>query len=241
MPVTRIGSRIAFPPPEQAEPGGLLAVGGDLEPRRLLSAYAQGIFPWYEEGLPILWHCPDPRTVLLPGDLHVPRSLHKTLRRAPYRVTLDSAFEQVIRACAETPRPGQDGTWITADMIAAYLRLHELGFAHSAESWVEGELVGGIYGVSLGGCFFGESMFAARPNASKVAFVSLVRQLERWGFELLDCQVYTEHLERFGAVDWPRRRFLATLAKSLEKPTPQGRWRFDPELAEAPSGGGEEP
>jgi leucyl/phenylalanyl-tRNA--protein transferase len=241
MPVIRVGAQIAFPPPEQAEPGGLLAVGGDLEPRRLMAAYSQGIFPWYEEGLPILWHCPDPRTVLLPADLHVSRSLHRTLRRAPYRLTLDSAFEQVIRACAQAPRPGQDGTWITADMISAYVRLHELGFAHSAEAWVEGQLVGGVYGVSLGGCFFGESMFAARRDASKVAFVSLVRQLERWSFDLVDCQVYTEHLERFGAVDWPRPRFLATLTKSLEKPDRQGHWRFDPELAEAPSSEGESP
>ena len=241
MPVIRVGTQIAFPPPEQAEPGGLLAVGGDLEPRRLLAAYRQGIFPWYEEGLPILWPCPNPRTVLLPADLHVSRSLHKTLRRAPFRLTLDSAFEQVIRACAQTPRPGQDGTWITADMISAYARLHELGFAHSAETWVEGELVGGVYGISLGGCFFGESMFAARSDASKVAFVSLVRQLERWSFDLVDCQVHTEHLERFGAVDWPRPRFLATLARSLEKPNRQGPWRFDPELAGAPSSEGEMP
>lgn len=232
MPVTRVGARIGFPAPEQAEPDGLLAIGGDLEPRRLLTAYAQGIFPWYSEGLPILWHCPDPRTVLLPADLHVPRSLHRTLRRGTYRITLDSAFERVIRACAETPRPEQDSTWITADMISAYVRLHELGFAHSAEAWLDGELVGGVYGVSLGACFFGESMFAVRPDASKAAFVRLVRQLEVWSFELVDCQVYTEHLERFGAVDWPRSHFLTRLAASLEQPTRRGPWSFDADIDE---------
>jgi len=227
VPVTYLGARIAFPPPDSAEPDGLLAIGGDLEPRRLLRAYAQGIFPWYEEGLPILWHCPDPRVVLLPAALHVSRSLRKTLRRAPFSLTLDTNFEAVIRACAHAPRPGQDGTWITEDMVDAYLRLHELGLAHSAEAWLESELVGGVYGVALGSCFFGESMFSARPNASKVAFATLVAQLESWGFELLDCQVHTEHLERFGAEAWPRPRFLEALAHALEQPTRRGRWSFD--------------
>jgi len=232
MPIARLGSQLAFPPPEEAEPDGLLAVGGDLEPARLLLAYSLGIFPWYEQGLPILWHCPDPRTVLLPGELRVSRSLHKTLRRAPYRLSLDASFERVIRACAATERPGQCGTWITPEMIDAYVRLHELGFAHSAEAWAGEELAGGVYGVSLGSCFFGESMFAAWPDASKVAFVALVRQLERWGFELIDCQVQTEHLERFGAVGWPRARFLSTLARGLERETRRGRWCFDADLVE---------
>ena len=237
MPVTRLCSQLAFPPPEDAEPDGRLAVGGDLEPPRLLLAYSLGIFPWYEEGLPILWHCPDPRTVLLPGELHVSRSLHKTLRRAPYRLSLDASFESVVRACAAAERPGQRGTWITPDMIDAYVRLHELGFAHSAEAWDGGELVGGVYGVSLGSGFFGESMFAWAPDASKLAFVALVRQTERWGFDLVDCQVHTEHLSRFGATEWPRERFLAQLARCLEKKTRRGRWRFDTDL----DIGGQEP
>jgi leucyl/phenylalanyl-tRNA--protein transferase len=231
MPVARLGARVAFPPPERAEPGGLLAVGGDLEPRRLLLAYSQGIFPWYEEGLPILWHCPDPRTVLVPAELRVSRSLRRTLRRAPFALRLDTAFERVIRACASIERPGQRGTWITPEMIEAYQRLHALGFAHSAEAWDGEELAGGLYGVSLGACFFGESMFAARTDASKVAFVALVRQLERWGFELVDCQLQTPHLARFGAVAWPRARFLARLARALQTPTRRGPWHLDADLA----------
>ncbi len=199
MPVYALGPRMEFPPPGEAEPDGLLAVGGDLQPRRLLLAYSLGIFPWYEEGLPILWHSPNPRTVLLPGELKVSRSLRKTLRNPPYELSLDRGFERVIRACAETPRPDQDGTWITPEMLDAYVRLHELGFAHSVEAWEGGELVGGLYGVSLGACFFGESMFAAKRDASKLAFVALVRLLQRWRFQLVDCQVHSEHLSRFGA------------------------------------------
>ena len=227
MPVFQLGKELAFPPPEEAEPGGLLAVGGGLEPERLLLAYSLGIFPWYDEELPILWHSPDPRMVLRPGELRVSRSLRKVLRAGRFELTLDSAFERVIRACAETPRPDQPGTWITEEMIAAYGRLHELGFAHSAEAWQAGTLVGGLYGVSLGSCFFGESMFALRSDASKVAFVSLVKQLERWGIDLVDCQVHTDHLARFGASQWPRARFLEELRRRLEQPTRRGRWRFD--------------
>ena len=227
MPVYRLGKQLAFPPPDQAEESGLLAVGGDLRPERLLLAYSLGIFPWYHEGIPILWYSPDPRTVLEPSALVVSRSLRKAIRRAPYRVTLDTAFGEVIRACAKVPRPGQDGTWITRDMIRAYDRLHELGYAHSVEAWRGDELVGGLYGVSLGRAFFGESMFARADDASKIAFVALVEQLERWDIELIDCQVHTEHLERFGAVEWPRERFLAALAAALEHPTRGGPWRFD--------------
>ena len=227
MPVYRLGSELAFPHPEQSEPGGLLAVGGDLEPERLLLAYSAGIFPWYEQGQPILWHSPDPRAVLLPEALRVSRSLGRTLRRGRYEVRLDTAFEAVVRGCAEAPRPGGDGTWITADMQHAYARLHALGFAHSAEAWEAGCLVGGLYGVSLGGTFFGESMFAARRDASKVAFVALMEQLVRWGFDLVDCQMQTSHLERFGAVLWPRDRFLEVLARSIGRPTRRGRWRLE--------------
>jgi leucyl/phenylalanyl-tRNA--protein transferase len=227
MPVYRLGRELAFPLPECSEPGGLLAVGGDLEPERLLLAYSAGIFPWYEQGQPILWHSPDPRAVLLPEALRVSRSLGRTVRRGRYEVRLDTAFEAVVRGCAEAPRPGSVGTWITADMQRAYLRLHTLGFAHSAEAWEGDRLAGGLYGVSLGGVFFGESMFAARPDASKVAFVALIRQLERWGFDLVDCQMQPSHLERFGAVLWPRRRFLETLARALERETRRGRWHLE--------------
>ena len=230
MPVYRLGPDLVFPPPEAAEPGGLLAVGGDLTPERLLLAYTQGIFPWYEEGLPILWHSPDPRMVLVPSELRVSRSLRKVVARAPFGLSLDRAFAEVIQACAERQRPGQSGTWITADIITAYTRLHELGYAHSVEAWQDGELAGGLYGVALGRSFFGESMFTWRSDASKVAFVHLVQQLMRWEFDLVDCQIHTEHLERFGACEWPRERFLEKLAVSLEAATRRGAWRFDSDL-----------
>jgi leucyl/phenylalanyl-tRNA--protein transferase len=226
VPVYRLDDRLVFPPPEAAE-DGLLAVGGDLSPERLLLAYAQGIFPWYGEDLPILWHSPDPRMVLTPDRLTVGRSLAKARRRAPYRLTLDQAFVEVVRACAEAPRPDQDGTWIVEEMIGAYGELHRRGYAHSVEAWDGDALVGGLYGVSLGAAYFGESMFARRPDASKLAFVALVEQLDRWGVRLIDCQVHTEHLERFGATEWPRARFLAALATALEAPTRRGRWAFD--------------
>ena len=223
MPVFRLDERLIFPPPELAE-DGLLAVGGDLSPDRLLLAYAMGIFPWYEEGQPILWHSPDPRLVLLDGELHVPRSLERTLRRGTFRVTFDTAFGRVVDACAQTPRVGQRGTWITGEMRLAYKRLHRAGYAHSAEAWRGDRLAGGLYGVSLGGAFFGESMFAREPDASKVAFVTLARQLRTWGIDLIDCQVATAHLERFGAREWPRDRFLATHGAALERPTRKGGW-----------------
>jgi len=231
MPVYRLGTELAFPNPEASEPSGLLALGGDLSPERLLLAYSAGIFPWYSEGQPILWHSPDPRAVLLPAELRVSRSLAKTLRRGRFDVRLDTAFEEVIHACAEVPRPDQDGTWITPEMQAAYCTLHERGFAHSAEAWEDGELVGGLYGVSLGSAFFGESMFADSSDASKTAFAVLVRQLERWGFELVDCQLHTDHLARFGARLWPRRRFLDALERCLQRETRRGPWRFDEEVA----------
>jgi leucyl/phenylalanyl-tRNA---protein transferase len=207
-------------------------VGGDLRPERLVLAYAMGIFPWYSEDTPILWHSPDPRMVLEASKIVVNRSLRKTIRRGAYEVRLDTAFRQVIEKCSLVPRPGQDGTWITDEMLEAYVDLHERGLAHSAEAWHEGELVGGLYGVSLGGAYFGESMFAEAPDASKVAFVTLVEQLQRWGIELVDCQVHTEHLARFGAEEWPRERFLQALAEALQKPTRRGKW-----MLEAPASG----
>ncbi len=242
-----------FPDPRRADQPGLLAYGGDLEPERLLAAYAQGVFPWYDED-PILWYSPDPRMVLLPGEIHVGRSLEKTIRAKPYVLTMDRAFGEVIRACAAAPRPGQGGTWITREMIEAYQQLHALGFAHSVEAWERrgsdprgsaneestaaalddgGEdlhLVGGLYGVSLGRAFFGESMFAHAPDASKVAFVELVRQVERWGFDFVDCQVKTEHLARFGAKEWKRGAFLDALEGALEGETRRGAWEFEGEF-----------
>ncbi len=206
---------------------GLLAVGGDLRPERLLLAYRSGIFPWYSEGQPILWHSPDPRMVLAAANLEVPRSLRKTIRKQAYRLSLDTAFAKVVAACASVERPGQSGTWITPDMQAAYRELHRRGVAHSVEAWHEDRLVGGLYGVSLGAAFFGESMFTLAPDASKVAFVRLVEQLQRWGIGLVDCQVYTDHLARFGAVEWPRKRYLTALKKALARPTRPGPWRFE--------------
>jgi len=223
VPVFRLGPELAFPDPNLAE-GGLLAVGGDLRPERLLLGYASGIFPWYEEGQPILWHSPDPRMVLEAERLHVPASLGKAIRREPYTITFDTAFRDVIEGCAAARSPDEPGTWITAGMIEAYVELHRQGYAHSAEAWEGDTLAGGLYGVSLGAVFFGESMFARRPEASKIAFVTLVRRLERWGITLIDSQVYTEHLDRFGAEEWPRARYLAALAKALEKPTRKGKW-----------------
>ncbi len=215
-----------FPNPRKADADGLVAYGGDLHPDRLLAAYAQGIFPWpYDERTPLLWFSPDPRMVLRPADLHVGRSLQKTLKKQLFAVTFDTAFAQVIEQCATIRRHGQQGTWITDAMIRAYTTLHDMGFAHSAETWREGRLVGGLYGVSLGAAFFGESMFAKHPNASKVAFVHLLRRLQAWGFQLFDCQVQTEHVARLGATPWPRALFLSALEAALAQPTRKGSWR----------------
>ncbi len=243
MPVFRLDDALAFPRPEVAEPSGLLAVGGDLSMERLLLAYAMGIFPWYSEGEPILWFSPPERMVLPVAELRVNRSLRKTLKRTGYWVTLDTAFDQVIARCAEVPRADQDGTWITGEMRAAYRHLHEVGYAHSVETWAEvdghAQLVGGLYGVSLGSAFFGESMFSLADNASKVAFVSLVSQLRAWGFSFVDCQVWTPLLESLGADEVPRQTFLRWLDRAVIAPSKQGRWRFDdPDAAprETPTG-----
>jgi leucyl/phenylalanyl-tRNA--protein transferase len=227
MPVYQLDERLLFPPPERGPRRGPIAVGGDLRPERLLLAYSMGIFPW--QGEPLHWHSPDPRLVLLADELHVTRSLRRAQKRKPYRLSLDTAFRDVITACATAPRPGQEGTWITPAMVDAYAELHRRGVAHSAEAWDGERLVGGLYGLSLGAAFFGESMFALEPDASKLAFVALVEQLGRWGIPLLDCQVYTAHLARFGAREWPRRDFLQALAAALDRPTRLGPWRFDRE------------
>lgn len=203
----------AFPPVEHAlhEPDGLLAVGGDLTPERILNAYRHGIFPWFSPGQPILWWSPDPRAVLFPHQFKVARSLRKTINKGSFHVRFDTAFAQVIRACADTPRRGQPGTWITPEMQQAYIRLHQLGYAHSAESWQGEELVGGLYGIRLGRVFYGESMFSRKTDASKVAFVHLVRKLQDEGVVLIDCQVTTDHLLSLGAEEIPRRRFVELL------------------------------
>lgn len=227
MPIYRLPREPVFPDPARAEPDGLLAVGGDLSPERLLTAYAQGIFPWFSEPSPILWWSPDPRLVLEPERLHVPRSLARTLRAGTFRVSADEAFARVIARCAARHRPGQDGTWITDEMRDAYERLHELGFAHSFEAWAGGELAGGLYGVSLGGAFFGESMFADQPDASKVAFVRAVQWLASRNVKLIDCQVRTDHLVRFGAHEIPRGAFLRQLTALLRTPTLRGRWSLE--------------
>jgi leucyl/phenylalanyl-tRNA--protein transferase len=224
MPVFRLTDDIIFPPPECAEENGLLAVGGDLSEERLLSAYSMGIFPWYQEDSPILWWSPDPRLVMRPEDLKVSRSLGQTVRRGVYRVTMDRAFGEVIRNCAGVRRERGPGTWITGDMIRAYVRLHQSGYAHSVESWHGDDLAGGLYGVSLGGAFFGESMFARKADASKVAFVALVSLLTAWKFELIDCQVTTGHLMRFGAKEVPRSKFLEMLKHALKVPAKRGSW-----------------
>jgi leucyl/phenylalanyl-tRNA--protein transferase len=224
MPLFQLSEEIAFPRPDLAEDNGLLALGGDLSIERLLNAYALGIFPWYSEGDPILWWSPDPRLVLYPQTFHESRSLQRVRRSEAFRVTMDQAFDKVIAACARQPRPGQDGTWITDEMQAAYRALHDAGFAHSVECWSGDRLVGGLYGVSLGGCFFGESMFSTQSNASKVALATLVERLAGWDFDLIDCQVHTGHLERLGAQEIGRTDFLETLAESMRKPTRRGVW-----------------
>jgi leucyl/phenylalanyl-tRNA--protein transferase len=214
-----------FPPLNKAlrEPDGLLAIGGCLSKRRLLSAYRHGIFPWYNPGEPILWWSPNPRLVLFPNKLKVSRSLRKTLRKNIFLVTFDKAFNEVIAACA-APRKEGAGTWITNEITQAYKELHQLGIAHSIETWFEGELVGGLYGVALGGVFFGESMFHTRTDASKVAFVSLVQQLESWGYQLIDCQVQTQHLTSFGAEEIDRAYFAQLLNEYCEISVPPSAW-----------------
>ena len=211
------------------EPDGLLAIGGDLKPQRLIAAYRQGIFPWFNAGQPILWWSPNPRTVLFPEKLKISRSLRKTLRKQHFSITLDQAFAEVIEACS-APRnyDKQPGTWITADMKQAYQRLHAQGIAHSAECWLDGQLVGGLYGVAIGRGFFGESMFSRQTDASKVAFVQLVQQLARWGFGLIDCQIHSRHLESLGAETISRDHFIDLLTEFCHRPGPAQRWQLEP-------------
>ena len=215
-----------FPDVETANPHGLLALGGDFRWDHLVRAYAQGIFPWSSAHEPIAWFAPDPRSVLPPSELRVQRSMRPLLNRGAFRVTYDRAFSRVLRACAKTPRPGQDGTWLRPDLQRGLLELHRRGFAHSVEAWDPdtGELVGGLYGIAIGRVFAGESMFAHRPNASKYAFVTLARALEARGYWLIDCQQSTAHLERFGARDIPRAAFTELMARNRDEPTELGPW-----------------
>ncbi|HEX4876494.1 MAG TPA: leucyl/phenylalanyl-tRNA--protein transferase [Chitinophagaceae bacterium] len=214
MPLFALDKNIVFPPVHLAEPDGLLAMGGDLTPERLLEAYKHGIFPWYE-GEVILWWCPDPRFVLLPDELKINKTSKSLLTKQPFQFTINSAFNKVIHLCKNTKRPGQEGTWITPAVEKAYNKMHELGYAHSAEAWFNGELVGGLYGIKLGRVFFGESMFSKVSNASRFAFLHYINQLKKEGIELIDCQVYTEYLESFGAKMIPRKEFIDRLHKLI--------------------------
>lgn len=209
-----------------ADPNGLLAMGGDLSAGRLLDAYRHGIFPWFNPGEPILWWSPDPRMVLVPGEICVARSLAKRIRNGGFELRVDTAFVEVMRACA-APREGAGGTWISPAMIAAYTRLFEAGWAHSMETWRDGQLVGGLYGVAIGRMFYGESMFSREPDASKVALVRLAQQLQRWEFGLIDCQMETPHLASLGARTLPRAAFTARLAELVNLPHRPGPWNFD--------------
>lgn len=226
-------SDLSFPPPERAliEPNGLLALGGDLSCKRLIQAYSKGIFPWFNQDEPILWWSPDPRMVLFPAELKISRSLRKALQKHDYQISADRSFDQVIAACA-APRRQQGGTWINSGMIKAYRELHRVGYAHSVETWIDGKLAGGLYGVALGRAFFGESMFSRTTNASKVAFVHLVKQLARWRFGIIDCQMKTAHLASLGAREIPRAQFTRIIEELIHYRGVEGIWQFDNDLLE---------
>jgi len=224
MPVEISRRSFVFPDLDEADESGLLAIGGDLSVDRLKLAYSKGIFPWYEKGMPILWWSPDPRMVLFPDKMIISHSLKQSIKKQQFRVTIDTAFEKVIKNCAKTPRKGERGTWITREMKNAYIDLHEAGFAHSAEAWLDGELVGGLYGVAIGKAYFGESMFHHVTNASKVAFYHLVEKLSSWDFKIIDAQVYTNHLESLGGEMIPRSQYIQILEKALPVEDITGSW-----------------
>ncbi len=231
MPLPWLDTDSSFPDINLAlsDPNGLLAAGDSLSANRLLQAYSRGIFPWYEEGQPILWWSPDPRMVLLPDDLHISKSLQKTLKKSSYRLSMDTVFSEVISCCAE-PRGNDTGSWITSEMQIAYSELHEAGFAHSVEVWSGNDLVGGLYGIALGQVFFGESMFSFESNTSKVALVNLVKQLQRWNYKLIDCQVSSKHLESLGATEISRNDFEQKLRQLLSKAGRMKYWEIDTNL-----------
>jgi len=224
MPIFELTEQLIFPDPALADPEGALAIGGDLSPERLLLAYQMGIFPWFSPRDPIIWWSPDPRFILFPNEINISKSMRKLLRKGVFRITFDKCFQDVITSCQQIKRKGQYGTWITEDMKLSYCKLHELGYAHSVEVWEDTYLVGGLYGVSLGKSFFGESMFAKKSNASKAGFITLVQELIKRDFNLIDCQVYTEHLASLGAKEIPRDKFFSLLETSIAFPTYQGTW-----------------
>lgn len=219
MAIFQLTDKRIFPPPELADDDGLLAVGGDLSSERLLEAYSNGIFPWYVKSSPILWWSPDPRLVLFPEELKISRSLKQVIKKGIFKITTDTAFDEVINNCAWIYRNGSQETWLTEEMIRAYITLHNIGYAHSVESWHDNELVGGLYGIAIGGVFFGESMFTKTSNASKAAFAKLVQNLEQWGYVIIDCQIVTRHLINMGAKTIPRSQFLRILKGALKKKT----------------------
>ncbi|HPS56692.1 MAG TPA: leucyl/phenylalanyl-tRNA--protein transferase [Spirochaetota bacterium] len=227
MPVFRLSEEHIFPPVELSEPDGLLAVGGDLSAGRLIEAYSRGIFPWFTNKSPIMWWSPDPRFVIIPGGLKVSRSMKQIIRKNVFEITFDRSFRQVITSCSRAKRR-DNGTWITKEMIEAYVRLHEAGFAHSVEAWENGKLSGGLYGISLGRAFFGESMFSNVSNSSKAAFIVLAEKLFSLGFSIIDCQVHTGHLESLGAVFMSRGDFINTVNESLKHETIRGSWKDNP-------------
>ncbi len=232
MPITYLNEEIVFPPVNSAEESGMLAVGGDLSKERLIEAYRNGIFPWYSAGEPILWWAPDPRFVLFPSEIKISKSMKQVLARQIFEITYDRNFADVILGCSR-PRIRQRGTWITDDMMTAYTELHREGYAHSVEVWMDGELAGGLYGISLGRCFFGESMFSCVENASKTALISLTLALRKLGFNIIDCQVYTAHLESLGARDIPRKIFQEQIKNGLQYHTIRGDWGKSPLFPES--------
>ena len=229
MPVYSLGSEPVFPPAEYSNPDGILAVGGDLSPERLIAAYTHGIFPWYSSETPIIWWSPDPRFVVFPSDVKVSKSMRQVLKREIFEIKFDTSFREVITACSGK-RKHEKGTWITAEMIEAYVVLHKLGYAHSIEAWHEEKLAGGLYGVSLGGMFFGESMFSRESNASKAAFIVLAHNLVNLGFDLIDSQVHTDHMESLGAFEMDRDIFLEIVKKSVKRDSIKGNWGGNPQF-----------
>jgi leucyl/phenylalanyl-tRNA--protein transferase len=227
MTIYQLDDLYAFPDPTEADDEGLLAIGGDLTTERLLLAYSKGIFPWFSDDHPILWWSPNPRLVIEPAKIHISKSLKRTLKNHKFTVKFDERFHEVIKSCANTNRPGQDGTWITTEMAKAYIALYELGYAHSVETYYKEQLVGGLYGVSLGNAFFGESMYSLKSDASKVALVSLSLQLQRWNFSLIDCQLTTTHLLSMGAFEIKRDEFLQRVESAMSHQTLKGKWKFD--------------
>lgn len=223
MTIFYLNEENVFPPVSFAQKNGILAIGGDLSPARLIAAYEKGIFPWYSQGDPIIWWSPDPRFVIFPEKIKISRSMKQEIRKGTFKITADRAFDQVIKAC-RNPRKHESGTWITDDIVKGYTELHKLGYAHSIEAWKDEKLTGGLYGVSLGRCFFGESMFYTEPNSSKAAFITLAEKLASLNFDIIDCQVYTAHLESLGAVEIPREEFIAILNSSLTQETLKGNW-----------------